>query len=287
MGRGTWLALGVAAALVERAVEAAWGRWRAGLVLALVRPPGHHASRSRPGGYCLANFAALAAALLLERGAERVAVVDLDAHYGDGTAEIFYPDDRVLYVSVHQDPRTAYPFRGFPEEVGRGRGRGYNVAIPLPPGSGDSHLLAVVEEVVGPLLEAYNPGAVVLSLGTDAHFADPLADLRVTCSGLARAVESVVAAARRLTGRSAVALLEGGYSRASLRCLVDLLASRRRLERPPPGPREGEVLGRLRAFARRLADAHPLWRGAWGADLPGRLVERARLLAGGNPPSRA
>ena len=174
-------------------------------VVALVRPPSHHAGRRRFGGFCIFNHSAAATATLLD-SYDFVAVVDFDAHYGDGFAEIFYEDDRVLYISLHEDPRYMFPYRGFPEEAGRGRGLGYTVNIVMPKGATDKHYRRAFDEILYPLLETVKPKATVVLLGLDTHWKDELTDINATLNlyvELGRLVRSY---------SPSLTVLEGGYN---------------------------------------------------------------------------
>ncbi|MEM2118649.1 MAG: histone deacetylase, partial [Candidatus Bathyarchaeia archaeon] len=118
---------------------------------ALVRPPGHHATRHRALGFCLFNNAAIAAQHLIEKfNLKRILILDLDAHHGNGTQEIFYATDKVLYVSLHEDP-AGFPGTGFAEETGKVDGKGFNVNVPLPFGTGDSEYLQAINEIAMPI----------------------------------------------------------------------------------------------------------------------------------------
>ncbi len=179
----------------------------------------HHARRDRAAGFCTVNDCALAAYFLLDRGAARVAYVDLDAHHGDGVQEIFYDDPRVLTLSVHETPETLFPrTSGFADEFGAGAGWGYNANLPLAPGSGN----AVAGEAFGatflPLLRAFDPEYILLQVGADAHFADPLAHLCLTTRGWLSLAQSVIA-----LGRPIVALGGGGYNLQTVARLWTLL----------------------------------------------------------------
>jgi acetoin utilization deacetylase AcuC-like enzyme len=177
--------------------------------VALVRPPGHHATPSRGMGFCLLNNAAVGAAHALARGLERVAIVDWDVHHGNGTQDIFYADPRVLYVSLHQAP--LYPGTGDVSELGAGDGQGHTVNIPLSPEATPGVYAAAFEQVVLPVLDLFAPELVIISAGFDAHERDPLASMRLSdeaYGSMARALSNV--AERTAKGR-VVLLLEGGY----------------------------------------------------------------------------
>ena len=178
----------------------------------LARPPGHHAGKAGRAltaptqGFCIFNTAAVGALY-----GEGVAVVDIDVHHGNGTQEILYDKD-ILYISTHQDPLTLYPGTGFPDEVGVGRGEGYNVNIPMPPGLGDDGFKRIFDEVVMPILRQYGPRALIVSLGWDAHREDPLADMGFTLNGYRYAIRSLLG-----LNVPIVFLLEGGYNYQVLR----------------------------------------------------------------------
>ncbi len=153
-----------------------------------VRPPGHHAGISGRAltaptqGFCIFNNIAIGAEYAIKRGIKKVAIVDIDAHHGNGTQEIFYHTSKVLYVSIHQDPLTLYPGTGYTHEVGIGDGEGYNVNIPIPPGSGDDVYGEIIDMIIMPILEQYRPEIVLVSLGFDSHINDPLTQLEATLS---------------------------------------------------------------------------------------------------------
>ncbi|HEY8201482.1 MAG TPA: histone deacetylase, partial [Actinomycetota bacterium] len=176
----------------------------------LVRPPGHHATATRPMGFCLLNNAAVGAASALGRGVDRVAVVDFDVHHGNGTQEIFWRDPQVLYVSIHQWPW--YPwYAGALEETGAGDGEGANVNVPLPAGSDDAVYLAAMDRIVDPVVRAFGPELLVVSAGYDAHTRDPLSSTEVTTSGFARIAGRLAGLAAEVCEGRMVTTLEGGY----------------------------------------------------------------------------
>lgn len=171
----------------------------------VVRPPGHHALSDRQMGFCLINNVAVTAAKLAARG-ERVAIVDLDAHHGNGTESIFYDNPNVLFVSTHQG--QWYPFTGAVNDVGNGQGRGANVNIPLPAGSAGDALRLAYDEVIEPVLDRFGPTWVLLSAGFDGHRDDPLAQLGFTSTDYAEVMTKVLANAA--PGKRML-FLEGGY----------------------------------------------------------------------------
>jgi acetoin utilization deacetylase AcuC-like enzyme len=172
----------------------------------LCRPPGHHAARAMFGGYCYLNNAAIVAEDLARRSGERVAVLDLDYHHGNGTQQIFYARGDVLYVSLHGDPDRAYPYHsGFAEERGAGAGQGANLNLPLPVGCGDDEYLANLDRGLE-AVAAFGGGVLVVSLGIDTYALDPICDLALTTIAYHEAGRRVAALGRRV-----VVLQEGGY----------------------------------------------------------------------------
>ena len=223
--------------------------------LALVRPPGHHAERDVAMGFCLFNNVAVAAAQAIASGFERVAIVDIDVHHGNGTQWIFYDDPRVLYISSHQFP--FYPGTGAADETGHGVGRGFTVNIPLEAGATDADFDLLYRAVVEPVMAQFAPQLTIISAGFDAHEADPLASMRMTSAGYARLVGRL----RRAAGAHPLALVtEGGYDLPSLRECLDATITAVTSEVVPtaddgPAPR-GE-----RALENVLAAQSPFWRG--------------------------
>lgn len=147
----------------------------------------HHAMARRAAGFCYLNDAAVAIAWLVAQGL-RVAYVDIDAHHGDGVQAVFDQSDRVLTISLHETGLTLFPGTGFPEEIGRGRGEGYTVNVPLYPGTDDEIFLWAFEEVVPPLLAAFRPDVLVTQLGVDALKEDPLSHLALSLNAFLKIV---------------------------------------------------------------------------------------------------
>ncbi len=168
----------------------------------------HHAQANRAAGFCTVNDCALVAHWLLDRGAERIAYVDIDAHHGDGVQALFYDDPRVLTLSIHESPVSLFPRKtGFAHEIGEGAGRGFNANLPLARASGDAVHAGAFEAAFLPLLRAFRPDAVLLQVGADAHYSDRLAHLHLTSQGWLSAVRSVLN-----LGLPTIALGGGGYN---------------------------------------------------------------------------
>jgi acetoin utilization deacetylase AcuC-like enzyme len=235
------LAAGAAILGVEDVLSSAATR-----VLALVRPPGHHAERDQAMGFCLINNAAVAAAHALALGVERVAVVDYDVHHGNGTQGIFYEDPRVLYVSTHQFPY--YPGSGAADEIGRGNGAGYTFNVPIEAGATDGDYEEVFATLVIPVIDQFEPELFIISAGFDAHERDPLGRMRLSAAGYASLTRSLCEAADRHCHGRVLAVTEGGYDlgalKACLECSVAVLAGF-----PPPTPPEPSAGSTARARA--------------------------------------
>lgn len=213
IGPGTWQAARAAADAALTAADLVAGGTR--IAYALCRPPGHHAGPTGYGGSCYLNNAAIAAQALRQRGAERVAVLDLDAHHGNGTQAIFYARRDVYVGNVHVDPGAGWfpHYVGYAAEGGTGEGLGANRNLPLAPGTGDAAWLEAVE-VLCEDVAAHGAEALVVSLGLDAATSDPESPLQVTADGYRQAGERI-----GLLG-PAVVVQEGGYDLAAIGELV-------------------------------------------------------------------
>lgn len=203
IGPATWRAAQLAADVALTAAEVVIGGERA--AYALCRPPGHHAYADMAGGFCFLNNTAIVAQHL-RRHHDRVAILDVDVHHGNGTQGIFYRRGDVLTVSIHADPHFLYPFYwGHAHERGQGAGEGCNLNLPLPHGADDDRFLAAVAGATG-RIRMFQPTALVLALGLDASEADPYKALAVTTAGFER-----IGAAVAGIGLPTVIVQEGGY----------------------------------------------------------------------------
>ena len=217
--------LALAAAGGAAAVAQAVWRGEARHGFALTRPPGHHALRGQGMGFCLLNNVALAAELLIQtENAKRLAVVDLDLHHGNGTQDIFWRRGDVFYISTHQSP--LYPGSGALEEMGEGDGKGCTANFPLPPGAGDSAFVTLMDELILPLLERYDPEMILVSYGFDAHWSDPLGHLLLSVDGYRNMISRLVDFAdEHCEGRLGI-FLEGGYNLdAAAACSSSIVAA--------------------------------------------------------------
>ncbi|HEX4125814.1 MAG TPA: histone deacetylase [Tepidisphaeraceae bacterium] len=203
-------------------------------VFAAIRPPGHHAEPDRAMGFCLfCNIAIAARYLQRHHGLGKIAIVDFDVHHGNGTQEVFDADPSVLFISLHQDPRTCYPGTGYADEIGTGAGKGTTLNIPFQPGSGDDEYLVAMRERVLPALSAFGPEVLLVSAGFDGHQDDPLAQICLSDDGFAEISGLLAGAADELCGGRLLSLLEGGYKlRALGRSVVRHLNALSDRERP-------------------------------------------------------
>jgi acetoin utilization deacetylase AcuC-like enzyme len=204
VGRGTWQAARASARLALHGAEILL-RSEATCVYALCRPPGNHAGPDFFGSYCYLNNAALAARRLLNLG--RVAILDIDYHHGNGTQGIFWEEPRVLYASLHIDPNLDFPFfSGYGHETGGLSAPGSTFNLPLPPGTDSGGYLQALDGLLS-AIRAFQPAALLVSLGFDPYHGDPLSTFRVE-SGIYPAVGSRIAA----LGLPTLLVQEGGYA---------------------------------------------------------------------------
>lgn len=200
-----------AAGAAIKAVELVCNQQKHKRVFAAIRPPGHHATHDQAMGFCLFNNIALAAKYAQnKRYAERVLIIDWDVHHGNGTQDIFYDQDTVFYLSLHQSP--LYPGSGFKEEQGKGAGVGYTCNIPLEAGTTDGVFLAALDNALKKIETHFVPDLVLISAGFDAHYLDPVGGMSLTGEGFAELTHRVNRFANAHCEGRIISMLEGGYS---------------------------------------------------------------------------
>lgn len=205
INEGTWEATQASANVALTAREEVTANARA--AFALCRPPGHHAAADLYGGYCFINNAAISAQAFLDAGAARVAVLDVDFHHGNGTQSIFYQRNDVLFLSLHGEPRHAFPyFLGYEDETGDATGAGYNVNYPMPPNTAWDVWGAALADA-SKRIRRYAPDALVVSLGVDAFEHDPISFFKLTSDDF-RQIGNTIGALNIPT----LFVMEGGYA---------------------------------------------------------------------------
>lgn len=178
---------------------------------ALTRPPGHHAEADRGIGFCIFNNIVIAAKYAInELGIKKIAILDWDAHHGNGTEDAFYEDDSVLFISIHQDGLEPIN-RGKKEDTGRGRGKGFTINIPLHAGSGDGVYKYAFEQIITPAIARFNPELILVSAGQDGSIFDPLARMMLSANGYRYMTKAIMRLADKYAHGRIVCLHEGGY----------------------------------------------------------------------------
>ncbi|RJX32044.1 MAG: histone deacetylase [Oxalobacter sp.] len=173
---------------------------------ALVRPCGHHSMRVVHGsrGFCTLNMEAIMVEYIRQKyGVRRIAIVDTDCHHGDGSQDIFWHDPDILFISMHQDGRTLYPGSGFPDELGGPNAFGTTINLPMPPGTCEEGFLYVLDEIIMPIVNEFQPELIINSAGQDNHYSDPITNMKFTARGYAILNDRL---------KPDIAVLEGGYS---------------------------------------------------------------------------
>ena len=186
----------------------------------LARPPGHHATREKAMGFCLFNNLAVAIEYLKEfHGIKKFMIFDFDAHYGNGTAEIYINDPNVLYISIHQDPKTIFPSSGFIEEIGNAEGEGYNINIPMPPGSTSEDYMYILERLLEPVAHDFSAEFHFIEVGFDGHKDDPLSRLCLDDEFYPWIMSKMMEISNKM-----VLIFEGGYNLSALsRCNMKMI----------------------------------------------------------------
>ena len=195
----------------------------------LLRPPGHHATNNMGMGFCFINNIAVAANWLRKK-VDKVAIVDIDVHHGNGTNDSFLDRSDVLFISTHQ--WGIYPGTGHHEDIGDGEGEGYTVNIPLPSRSGDSTFDAASKKIILPILRQFEPDAILISLGGDAHYMDPLASLTLSSKGYLDIINDISGIASEVCDNRYAVYLEGGYNVHALAELVGGAMAQSQAQKP-------------------------------------------------------
>lgn len=204
--RAALMAAGIGLELIERVLD---GKIDNGF--ALLRPPGHHARLSSAMGFCIFNNIAIAAKKALAKGVKRILIFDFDVHHGNGTQRSFYEDDRVLFIDIHQD--NLFPVgSGAIQEIGRGKGLGYTINVPLPSGCSDEDYFYIFDNLVAGAARGFHPELILVSAGFDAHESDPLGGMLLSTKGFGVLTAKVKALAEELCKGNVVFFLEGGYN---------------------------------------------------------------------------
>lgn len=204
--------------------------------MAIIRPPGHHASADKYGGFCIFNNGAVLAKHMQRNGYKKVMIIDWDVHAGNGTMDIFYKDPTVLTLSIHQDAHDFYPKAGFTEQIGEGAGKGYTMNVEMPEGAGDDEYSLVMERVVLPAIKKFAPDFVIGVCGLDAHYKDTHSSINMTSTGYYNIASTLTDS---ISCPFAI-LLEGGYHEFNNRIVHSVLMAL--LGKPDP---QNDSLNRL------------------------------------------
>lgn len=171
----------------------------------------HHAKESFGEGFCIYNDVVICAKKLIKKGVKKILILDTDAHAGNGTSQAFYEENKVLFIDLHQDPRTIYPGTGFIEEIGQGKGEGLTINIPLPTGAGDLAYQYCFEEIIFPIAKEFKPEIIIRNGGSDPYFNDLLTNLGLTLEGFRMIGQNVRKLAEICDGKE-IDLIASGYN---------------------------------------------------------------------------
>jgi acetoin utilization protein AcuC len=226
----------------------------------------HHAKKNYGEGFCIYNDVAFCAKYLIEKyNLKKILILDTDAHAGNGTLEYFYDDPKVLFIDVHQDPKTLYPGIGFVEQKGVGKGEGLKINISLPPFSGDISYKMVFEEIIEPVVEEFKPQIIIRNGGSDPHFSDPLTNLNLTIEGFKMIGEKVRKLAK-ICDRKEIDLIASGYNLDVLKpcwtaLLCGVLGIKIELKEPLPLPKIEEPIKEVQELIQKIKkEFKPFWK---------------------------
>lgn len=228
----------------------------------------HHAKPDYGEGFCIYNDNAFVAKYLMEKyGLERLLILDTDAHDGNGTCEYFYDDPRVLFIDLHQDPRTLYPGVGFVEQIGEGEGKGFTINVPMPVYAGNESYQQVFEQIVLPVTEEFKPQIVIRNGGSDPHFADGLTNLGVSVKGFHMIGQNFRKMAGVCQGK-AIDIIGSGYNKdvlpyAWLALISGFANFKVEITEPIPVPRQYQIDQSLEATKKAIAEVKEHHRDYW------------------------
>ena len=203
-----------AAGAVIRAIDLVFDK-KIDNAFCMVRPPGHHARVQQAMGFCIFNNVAIGARYIQKKyDLKRILIIDWDVHHGNGTEEIFYEDEGVFYISLHQYPH--YPGTGSKESIGAGKGKGFNLNIPMDAGAGDTEYIKAFKDIIIPRVKDFKPEFILTSAGFDGHKDDPLSSTTLRESGYYEMTKMIKEMAKLYSKNRLVSILEGGYNLLSL-----------------------------------------------------------------------
>jgi acetoin utilization protein AcuC len=217
----------------------------------------HHAKEDFGEGFCIYNDVAFCAKYLIEKyNLKKILILDTDAHAGNGTLEYFYDSEKVLFIDLHQDPKTLYPGTGFIFQKGAGRGEGLKINIPLPPGASDQSFKIAFEEIVKPVVKEFEPEIIIRNGGSDPHFSDHLTNLGLTIEGFKMIGQKVRNLAEICDGRE-IDLIASGYNLKILpfawtSLISALIGKEIKIEEPFPIPKIADPIEKTKEITEEI-----------------------------------